>query len=64
MDSRKFCASGWSFLPIRRIDSTTSETSIMKPLGTGSCVMTDSSNGRPHPALYELKESLVLERVY
>ncbi|KAJ6540630.1 hypothetical protein B0H19DRAFT_1175988 [Mycena capillaripes] len=53
MDSRKFCASGWSFLPIRRIDSTTSETSIMKPLGTGSCVMTDSSNGRPHPALYD-----------
>ncbi|KAF8157624.1 hypothetical protein K438DRAFT_1777121 [Mycena galopus ATCC 62051] len=63
VDSKKFCTSGWSLPLIQGTDSASSKASITKPLGAGSYVTADSSDGRPRPVLYRSKESLVLERV-
>jgi hypothetical protein len=58
LGSRKFCASGWSLLPIQRTDSMNCGAFITKPLGAGSYVISDSSNGGPCPVLYGSKESV------
>jgi hypothetical protein len=55
---KKFWASGWGLLPIQRTDSTTCGSFITKPLGAGSYMMSDSSDGRPYPALYGSKVSV------
>jgi hypothetical protein len=58
LDSKKIWASGWGLLLIHRTDSTSSKASITKPLGAGSYVIADSSDGRAHLAFYGSKESV------
>jgi hypothetical protein len=57
LDSKKFCISGWNILLIRRTDSMSYGAFIMKLLGAGSYMISNSSNGRPHQAHYGSKES-------
>jgi hypothetical protein len=58
LDSNKFCTSGWSLLLIQKTDSTSSKASITKPLGAGSYMMANLSDGGPHPVPYGSKESV------
>jgi hypothetical protein len=63
LDLKKFCTGGWNFLLIQKTDSMTSGAFVMKPPGSGSYVMSDLSNGRPHPALYGSKALLEMRHL-